>query len=160
MFKVFLTCILAITAQSYPSNFEGKVVNVIDGNTLEIESKEEGLVKVMLKEVDCPELSQHFGNEAHLFTKKLVYKKKVTVEIKGKDRWGNKLATIKLKNGSQLHEELLKNGMAWASPKEVDLGTIEAQAKSSKTGLWNEDNPTPPWVHRRQQTMLKPKAMY
>ena len=79
--------------------YQGKVVAIEDGNTIEIETKEEGIIKVMLSEADCPELTQEFGEEAKAFTTDLIYKKKVIVEMKGKDRWGNKLAIIKLKNG-------------------------------------------------------------
>jgi len=162
MIKTALITLLSIVfAQTYQDDFEGKVVEVIDGNTIEVLTKDDERIKVMLKMADCPEISQEFGEEAMSFTKDLVYKKKVTVEMKGKDRWGNKLAVIKLRNGKILHEELLKNGLAWASDKGADdLGQLEASAKQSKTGLWTAEDPTPPWVYRRKQTMLKPKSLH
>lgn len=140
--------------------YQGKVIAVEDGNTIEVETKEEGVIKVMLSEADCPELTQQFGEEAKAFTEDLVYKKKVIVEMKGKDRWGNKLAVIKLKNGKTLHEELIKNGLAWPPVKSASqLASLAEQAKSKKEGLWSAEDPMEPWVYRRKQTMLQPKSL-
>lgn len=139
--------------------YQGKVISVEDGNTIEVETKEEGVIKVMLSEADCPELTQEFGQEAKAFTEDLIYKKKVIVEMKGKDRWGNKLAVIKLKNGKILHEELIKNGLAWPAIKSASqLASLAEQAKSKKEGLWSKEDPMEPWVYRRKQTMLQAKS--
>lgn len=154
-----ITLLFTLLFQGYPTEFEGKVVNVIDGNTLEVENGGE-VIKVMLKEADCPELSQQFGEEAKAFTEKLLLKKKVKVELKGKDRWGNKLAVISYKNGKLLHEELIKNGFAWAAQNEENsLQVLASEAKQNKSGLWQEDEPTPPWIFRRKQTMMRPKSI-
>lgn len=158
--KILLLSWLAMVwLPNYPTTFEGKVIHVIDGNTLEVLTDDKETIKIMLKEADCPELSQEYGDEALQFTQKLVLKKKVEVEVMGKDRWGNKLAVVKMKNGKLLHEELLKEGLAWAPDKSSALEQMEASAKAAKTGLWVREDPTPPWIYRRKQTMLQPKSL-
>lgn len=146
-------------AQSYDQDFVGKVVNVIDGNTFEVEIENGEVIKLMLSEVDCPELGQAMGEEARLFSDDLILKKKVTIELKGKDWLGNKLAILTLRNGKVLHEELLQNGLAWASNKASNTASaMEASAKNEGLGLWSQSEPTPPWIFRRQQTMLQSKS--
>ncbi len=161
MIKILMISLLSVLAWNGRNDiYQGKVIGIEDGNTIEVETKEEGILKVMLSEADCPEITQAFGEEAKAFTADLVYKKKVIVEMKGKDRWGNKLAVIKLKNGKTLHEELIKNGLAWPPIKSTSqLTTLAEQAKSKKEGLWSAEDPMEPWVYRRKQTMLQPKSL-
>ncbi|MEP2773252.1 MAG: thermonuclease family protein [Fulvivirga sp.] len=161
MIKILMLSVLSALAWDGRNDiYQGKVIAVEDGNTIEVETKEEGVIKVMLSEADCPELTQEFGEEAKAFTIDLIYKKKVIVEMKGKDRWGNKLAVIKLKNGKTLHEELIKNGLAWPPVKSASqLASLAEQAKSKKEGLWSAEDPMEPWVYRRKQTMLQPKSL-
>lgn len=144
---------------AWAQGFTGKVVNVIDGNTFEIVGEDNEVVKFMLSEVDCPESGQELADEAKAFTEKMILKKKVVVEVRGKDRWGNKLAIISLRNGKAIHEELLKEGLAWATEKaSEEVSTLQSEAKENKVGIWAVDEPTPPWVYRRKQTMLQPKS--
>ena len=137
------------------------VVKVIDGNTVEILTVDNEVYRVMFKEVDSPELGQEFGEEAKLFTEKMLLKKKVIVEMKGKDMWGNRLAGITLKNGKNIEIELLEAGYAWHNTlksKDENLAELEKTTKEKKVGLWNDENPTAPWIFRRQQTMAKAKS--
>lgn len=144
-----------------PQEWSGKVVNVIDGNTLEILTSDNETYKVLLKEIDCPEIDQSFGNEAKKLTEKILLKKKVTVIVSGKDRWGNRLVNITLSNGKDINQELLKKGYAWHNARLSSssvLKTLEANAKANRIGLWENENPTAPWIYRRQQTMKIAKS--
>ncbi|MDH5476109.1 MAG: thermonuclease family protein [Cyclobacteriaceae bacterium] len=137
------------------------MTKVIDGNTLEILTESNETFEVMFKDVDSPELGQLFGDEAKEFTKKLLLKKKVTVEMKGKDMWGNRLAGITLKNGNNAEVELLKAGYAWHNilkSTNNELPVIEQNSKEKRIGLWASDNPTAPWVYRRKQSMSIAKS--
>ncbi len=158
--KTFITSVLvslAFIAQSQP--FTGKVVNVIDGNTLEITDEYEEVTKFILKEVDCPEIGQPKSEEARAFSADLILKKKVTVEVVGKDMWGNKLIILTLKNGNLLHEALINNGLAWASLKaSEEISGMQQQAQQNKLGIWSDEAPTAPWIYRRQQTMSQAKS--
>ena len=56
MFALLLTCVLL----SDPSNLEGKVVRIADGDTLTVQV-DRMQVKVRLSEIDAPERGQDFS---------------------------------------------------------------------------------------------------
>jgi micrococcal nuclease len=90
----------------------------------------------------------------------MILGKNVTVSFKGKDRLGNSLAEVRINGKKDPRLELLKEGLAWTEEKNP-LPDLEAQrswAQSKNKGLWKRDNPTPPWIYRREQTMLQRKS--
>ncbi|HYI76633.1 MAG TPA: thermonuclease family protein, partial [Chryseolinea sp.] len=111
-------------------------------------------------EIDSPELGQEFGQDAKKFLEKILLRKNVTVQLKGKDRFGNHLAIVKIKGKVDARIEVLKNGFAWTSEKDPneELEQYRITAQQSRSGLWRQENPIPPWTYRRQQTMLTPKS--
>ncbi len=160
MKAVYIVGLLLSIPALHAQEFSSRIINVIDGNTFEIVDPDKEIVKVMLSDVDAPELAQEHGEEARKFSEKLLLKKKVTVEFRGKDFFGNKLAEINLKNGEPVDKLLLENGWAMVKERKKDpvLVSIQARAKRAKKGLWISENPTTPWVFRRQQTMLQAKS--
>lgn len=158
---VVLMMLIMNSSVALPQEWSAKVIKVIDGNTLEILTSDNETYKVMLKAVDCPEIEQSFGVEAKKLTEKILLKKKVTVIVSGKDRWGNRLVSITLGNGKDINQELLKRGYAWHNTRlssDNTLKQLESKAKSDKVGLWVNEDPTPPWIFRRQQTMNVAKS--
>lgn len=139
---------------------EGKVVKIIDANTIELETKEEGNFIIKLWGIDCPEIDQPHGNEAQAKISDLLLKKKISAEVKGKDRKGVRLAIITLKNGSAVNEQMLTEGHAWAEMYYAKgfYSSHEAEARNKKIGLWAHPQQTPPWVYRRQQSMKMAKG--
>lgn len=137
----------------------GKVVTVIDGNTLEIYASDNETYKILLFGIDSPELGQEYGEKAKRFLEKLILSKTVSVQIQGKDRWGNRQGII-LIDGEDPREKLLEEGLAWTSERNpiVQLESIKDKARESGKGLWKEQEPTPPWTFRRQQTMMQFKS--
>jgi len=137
----------------------GKVMRVIDGNTVEVTDEGQQVWKVVLAGVDCPEIGQAYGEEARSYTEKKLMKKKVTLQLQGKDRWGNYLGII-LVDDDDYRVALLKEGLAWTSEKNPspELEPYRTWAQKKAKGLWQQENPTPPWVYRRQQTMAQPKS--
>src|SRR6478736_2455216 len=138
----------------------GKVVSVIDGNTLEVIGDANETYKILLHGIDCPELEQEYGEKAKKLLEKLVLEKEVQVKIQGKDRWGNRLGIILVKGDKDPRMDLLKEGLAWTSEKNPiqELEVVKEKARENSVGLWKSENPTPPWIFRRQQTMLQPKS--
>ena len=156
MVLLLCTCSFYIHAQG----FQTKIVGIINGDTYELLDEDKEVVQVMLSEVDAPEPGQDFSDEATTFSKKLLLKKKVTIEFRGKDFFGNKLAILTLKDGSKIHDLLLENGLAMVRERKKDPELLKTQevAKSSKIGLWSIEEPVTPWVYRRQQTMRQAKS--
>ncbi len=141
-------------------NIIGKVVSVIDGNTLEVIGEDNEIYKILLHGIDCPELEQEYGEKAKKALEKLVLEKKVLVKLQGRDRLGNRLGVIMIEGEEDPRFELLKEGLAWTSEKNPieELETIKEKAREKNRGLWREDSPTPPWIFRRQQSMMQPKS--
>jgi micrococcal nuclease len=138
----------------------GRVVSVIDGNTLEVMGDDHEMYKILLHGIDCPELDQEFGITARKMLERLVLEKEVLVIIQGKDRLGNRLGIITVNGKSDPRFELLNEGLAWTSEKNPieELEGIKDKARENSKGLWQEQNPTPPWIFRRQQTMMQFKS--
>ena len=138
----------------------GKVVSVIDGNTIEVIGDDNETIKISLLGIDCPELGQEYGDKAKKFMEKLILEKNVTVKLQGKDRWGNYLAIVKVNDRIDPRIELLKEGLAWTAEKNPlpELEEHKEKAREKNKGLWKQENPTPPWIYRREQTMLQPKS--
>lgn len=143
------------------NGLQGRVITVIDGNTLEVETTEKETIKILLIGIDCPELGQQYGDKAKSLTEKLLLGKDVAVSLQGKDRWGNRLAVVTLvKNSRDPRIDLLKEGLAWTAEKnpDPDLDVHRSSAQAKGKGLWKDENPTPPWTYRRQQTMAEAKS--
>lgn len=137
----------------------GKVVAVIDGNTFQVRDHDKKLHKILLAGIDSPELDQDYGPEAKKFLEKLILHKDVTIVDKGKDKFGNPLVEVKIKGVKDPRLELLKEGLAWPEEKNTrtDLEYLRESAQLRGKGLWKENNPTPPWVFRREQTLSSRK---
>jgi len=157
---LILMVLVAGTACAQASDqITAKVVSVIDGNTLEIVGNDNEKRKILLAGIDSPELTQEYGEKARKFLEKMALEKNVTVEITGKDRTGTPLAIVTIENKDPRHE-LLKEGLAWTAERNPlpDLEEIRAKAQEKGKGLWKQENPTPPWTYRREQSMLTPKS--
>ena len=137
----------------------GKVVTVIDGNTLEIFTNEKETYKILLFGIDSPELGQDYGEEAKRFLEKLTLNKSISVEIQGKDRLGNRLGIVMI-DGEDPREKLLEEGLAWTAERNpiVEFENIKEKSREKGKGLWKEKDPTPPWIFRRQQTLTQFKT--
>lgn len=137
----------------------GKVVEVIDGNTVEVLIQGDRYRSVLLG-IDCPEPGQPYSDEARDFLRGRLLGQEVEVVFHGKDRLKNYIAIILLRGGGDVRLELLEKGLAWTAEKDPiqELETHRRVAEAAKSGLWSTPNPTPPWVYRRQQSMVEPKS--
>lgn len=137
----------------------GKVVSVIDGNTLVVMSGGE-TYQVVLRDVDSPEPGQPFAEEAKAHLEKALLNKHITLELSGKDRWGNYVGVVYINASTDLRHELVRKGLAWATEKctQPELIQLQEMAQQTKSGLWSDESPTPPWIFRRQQSMMTVKG--
>jgi endonuclease YncB( thermonuclease family) len=160
--KKILLC-MAISVACYTisvaDDIVGKVIAVIDGNTVEVLDAANEKYKILLAGIDCPELGQDFGDKAKARLEKILLRKEVKVTLQGKDRFGNRLGVV-LVGDDDPRIQLLKEGLAWTAEKNPnpDLEPYRTWAQQKGKGLWKLDNPTPPWTYRRQQTMAAPKS--
>jgi micrococcal nuclease len=143
--------------------FEGRVVRVLDGDTVEVlrvEGERRVPIKVRLHGVDCPEKRQPFGQKAKEATLRLAGGQQVRVEPRDRDRYGRTVGVVLLPDGSSLNAELVRQGLAWwyqrYAPRAKELGELEARARAGRLGLWGEPNPQAPWDYRRAQRGERP----
>ena len=90
----------------------GKVVRVIDGDTIEV-LHGGSPDRVRLAGIDCPEKNQPFGSRAKQATSYLAFGQQVTLQLSGKDKYNRTLAEVILPDGRSLNKELVRQGMAW-----------------------------------------------
>lgn len=159
-FFILIMGISLIQARAEESKLLGTVVTILDGNTLEVRSSDNRKVVVLLYGIDCPELGQAFGDQAKSYLEKTLLNREVTVEFIKKDRVGNHYALVTTDIGVDPRIDLLREGLAWTleDTRISDLEPYCSFAQQKKKGLWQESKPTPPWVYRRQQSMLQPKG--
>ncbi len=138
----------------------GTAILVIDGNTFELKTDENETYKIILFGVDCPEPGQPFAEDAKNALEKLILRQKIAVDVVGKDRHGVRLGVVLIKNKIDPRKELLKDGLAWTAERDpqVELEALRLEAYAKRSGVWKENNPTPPWIYRREQSMLQPKS--
>ncbi len=160
--KIFCTlaCLILISSAWATVEISGRVVSVIDGNTIEIMDANNETTKISLIGIDCPELGQEYGDKAKKFMEKIILEKNVFVKIQGKDRWGNYLAIVTFNDNTDPRVEILQEGLAWTAEKNPipELEGYKEKARGKSKGLWKQESPTAPWIYRRQQTMLQPKS--
>ena len=115
--------------------FQGKCVSVVEGDTIGV-MKNGKKTRVRLYGIDAPEKCQDYGIKAKKFTSGLVYGKEVTVEVKGRDRYGRAIGRVFV-NGTDVNLEIAKNGYAWHYKRyspDINFANAEAEAES-KTSL-------------------------
>ena len=147
---------LILLLLSFAANAEtisGQVLRVTDGDTFVLADK----TRVRLAQIDAPEIA-HFGNPAQPFGKEakealtnLVLGAPVEVQVITTDLYGRKVRTV-YKDGHNINTELVRQGLAWVYRQysySTELLITEVQAKASKSGLWADSNPTPPWEFRK-----------
>lgn len=131
----------------------GRVVGVQDGDSLTV-LRQRARIQVRLHGVDCPELHQAYGEAAKKLTSELVLGTTVRVRGVTTDRFGRLVALVRLADGRLLQDELLRAGLAWwfrrYAPKEAPMARLEEEAREARRGLWREEEPTPPWLWRKQ----------
>jgi micrococcal nuclease len=122
-----------------------RVKRVIDGDTLLLTDGE----RVRLIGVDTPETKhpqkpvQRFGNEAYLFTKRIVEGKEVRLEYdwQKRDKYGRLLAYVFLPDGTFLNAEIIKQGYGFAYTRfpfkyMEEFRRYEKEARENGRGLW------------------------
>ena len=136
------------------SQLKGRIIGVSDGDSVSLLDEKNVVFKIRLNGIDAPEKKQDFGNASKNFIGDLIYDKFVWVRTNGLDRYGRTIGTIYLNEnmiGKSVNEMSLENGMSWhykKYDKNIIWSNIELKAKEDKIGLWQLQNPIPPWSFR------------
>ena len=134
------------------NEFDGKVIGIVDGDTIDVLYEEQSSVRIRLEAIDCPEKAQPYGQKAKQFISSLCFGKMIHVKKSGKDRNGRLIAFCYLEDGMNINYAMVKNGYAWhfvKYSKDNNLAGIEEKAKAQRVGLWSDDAPIEPWNWRK-----------
>ena len=135
-----------------PSEFEGEVIGIIDGDTIDV-LFEETSVRIRLHGIDCPEKGQAYGKNAKEFISTLCFRKRLKVRKVDTDRYSRLIADCWLTDGTNVNYALVENGFAWHFAKysnDEQLAILEQKAKAQRLGLWADDEPIAPWEWRKR----------
>lgn len=144
---IFLCVTVVLNAQI----LQGKVIGVMDGDTIKILTSNKKQYKIRLSNIDAPEKRQAYGNKSKWFLSDLIYRKNVTVQYSKRDRYGRVIGRVYLGN-MDINKEMVQNGYAWVYrrySKDTTLIRLEDYARSNQVGLWKDSNPIYPSTFRR-----------
>ena len=170
----FLFLIPAAHAEEPTPAWQGVVLRVYDGDTLDILKISDGSRhRIRLADIDAPELDQPGGPEAAAHLRAISLWKVVSVEDVGRDRYKRLLAVVSregaphtFQRGPQagrtlvqpawsLNGNMVRMGHAWTYPGKLSKGMrwrpAEVRAIQERRGIWREKSPTPPWTWREKK---------
>lgn len=153
-----LALLLLIPLACWSATLTGRVVAVADGDTLTVLDADHQQHKIRLSGIDAPEKKQAFGAKSKEFLSHAVFGKNVEVEWTKLDRYQRKLGKVFATGDVGLAQ--ITQGLAWHYKKyereqtAVDRATYaqaEIAARSSRVGLWADNNPVAPWDFRHNK---------
>jgi micrococcal nuclease len=142
--------LVAKVAYAQRPDLEGKVIRVIDGDTLDIlvDGKQR---RVRLEGIDSPESTQPFYHEARQALSDKVLDKQASVKVTG--RHFERLVDVVTVGGMDVNRVQVAAGLAWHFAelnKDTELAAAEQKARATNAGLWRDDLPLAPWLKRAE----------
>jgi endonuclease YncB( thermonuclease family) len=153
--SILLWSVFYLPVAAQPQMITGKVISVVDGDTITILDTNNQKLVIRLEGIDAPELNQEFGSRSKQSLSDLVNGKTVNVLGPKKDQYGLIVGKIAL-DSKDINFEQIDRGMAWFyRPYAKELAPEDAKAyeraelnaKEDKRGLWRNPNPMPPWQY-------------
>ena len=168
-----LISVSTVFAKEPIRTIEGTVIKVSDGDTIQVRDSHGTKVKVRFYGIDCPETEksnkktghvskagQPYGEEAYRALKGKLERKSVRLDVMDIDRYGRTVSVVWL-NDRNINQEMVSDGLAWAyrqyldRPHASEYIQLEEDARAKRLGLWQDNNPTPPWEFRKSQKKSK-----
>ena len=146
-----LACALAFAPLAARADFAGRVVGVVDGDTLTILDGSRQ-VRVRLWGIDAPERAQPWSGRSRESLAARAMHRDANVATRGTDGYGRTLAGVVV-DGVDLGEAQVRDGMAWVYrrySKDRAMIAFESDARAARRGLWSLPDPEPPWQFRER----------
>lgn len=141
---------LLLSVPALAATIGGKVVKVVDGDTIVV--RHNGVnYRIRMLGIDAPEYHQPYGKESRRALDRQVGGRWVTVRYDEKDRYDRYLGTVYYRNRN-INVNLLRNGQAWVYKYHRDnheLMRHENAARQQRLGLWRHSYPQSPWAYRQ-----------
>lgn len=145
-------------AQATPlDKYLGKVIYVVDGDTLYVKDNWGNKHKIRIANIDAPEMKQAGGKNSRSSLLPLS-KQQVTVLVISTDRYHREVAEIYWQ-GQDIGLKQIMTGQAWfyrhyakinlSAERFNNYHLAEHKARQMHLGLWRAQA-IPPWLYRRQ----------
>jgi endonuclease YncB( thermonuclease family) len=137
--------------------YQGRVIRVLDGDTLDLELPDRSRLRVRLAGIDAPERGQPFSKVATDQLSQWVLEREVRVswvdQQPARGRAPGRVIGDVWLGERLLNRELVEQGLAWAYDaflRDPSLCAVEQRAREERRGLWRAPQAQwiPPWVHR------------
>ena len=132
----------------------GKVVRVIDGDTVVLLVAGNKQERIRLADIDAPERGQEFSEKSRQLLSSLVANKTVRVEYSGRDMYGRILGTVCV-GRKNVNEEMVRQGLAWEyrTNRNKKIKELQAEAQRKRLNIFSARNPINPYDYRRGKRM-------
>ena len=156
--RAFLALVPLAQLPAWAAQATGRVVGVIDGDTLDILTAGFETLRVRLSGIDAPELGQAFGRNAKAALSSFVFARSVAIEWRKRDRYDRVVAKVTLE-GRDIALEMLALGMAGITRasrrSKSELTELYMRKPSGKRGR-SEEGSGPIRCRSRRGTFGKP----
>jgi endonuclease YncB( thermonuclease family) len=134
---------------------EGRVVGVVDGDTLDVLVGGAPL-RVRVAGIDTPERDQPYASRARQALARRVFQKEVRIIAVATDRFGRTVGEV-YADDACVGCELVREGFAWAyrgAGRDPVLLELEQEARAAGRGIWSlpAGQRIPPWEWRAGET--------
>lgn len=133
------------------THLQGKVIDVIDGDTIILLDRANQQHTIRLFGIDAPETStqQPFGEESKEFLASMIMDKEVKIIIKDTDKYHRIIGIVKF-DGKDINKIMVEKGFAWAYSYYTEVYVdAHKQAKEQKLGLWVDAKAQEPYKWRK-----------
>ncbi len=147
--------IIIYAAAAFGQTVEGNAVTWFDGDTITVRQNSGKYLRVRLSGIDSPETRQTHGIECKALIKSVTERRKLELDILGKDIYKRSLARIYVRSNSTEEPDIgdlslfmIQHGCGWEYGSALDVKDdyqdAEQIARAAHVGLWFESNPMPP----------------
>jgi endonuclease YncB( thermonuclease family) len=150
--SILLSILLSAALPSPAAMIQGRVIGVLDGDTITLLGSNLQQYRIRLAEIDAPEKNQAYGQTSKWALSALAFGKQASADCPKFDRYKRHVCHVYVQE-KHINAVQVETGMAWVytayAPKRSPLLRLERNAKESGLGLWSDRHPTPPWDFRR-----------
>ena len=129
LFLLVLVAAFLVAVSANAEELRGRVVGIVDGDTLDLLTAEKKTVRLRLHGIDAPEAGQAYGTAAKAYAASRAAGADVVAQVVSRDRWGRTVADVALANGESLNRALVGRGFAWwaveYAPQDKELERLE-----------------------------------
>ncbi len=152
----------ATSAGAAEPSLRGKVLRVVDGDTVQVKVQGQGVRRIRLASIDAPELGsperpgQPYGATARRHLDGLLGRATVMLTCHDVDPHGRPVCDLHLPAGGTASQAMAAAGLAWANRegdgrflRDAAVAAGEARARAARRGLWQDERALAPWHWRR-----------